>query len=257
MVTNQQQDNLQTGQHPTDRELGEINDNLCGTRLHPWEYRKVFNIILAAMQDSLTKRECSFLASIRGGERINDIAIRENLTVQRVRQIIQKAYLKIAEVNAFENILEENVSLKRENEELKRKNRDLKAGWSFVQNELSRQKAKKNAIRERFGDKEHFEKAICCLERKISDLNLSFRCKYACRAADIETVEDLVRSGKNSFLKFRNIGKKTIVELSDFLEDNGLEWGMDVDEIRALGPIAFEGCNQGMTPEIPPRPISG
>lgn len=230
---------LQPSQNPIDRDLEEVNDNLCGTRLHPWEYRKVFNIILAAMHGSLSEREFSFLKAIRDGRRISDIAITENLSVERVRQIILKAYLKIADVNNLDNIMNENISLKKENELLTKKIRNLEAGQSFVINMISRQEEKLNAIREKYGDKEHYENAIRCLNWKLIDTTLPARAINACFCANVYSVEDLVRSDKSTFLKFRNCGKRTINELSLFLEDMGFEWGMDIDELLALGPVAF------------------
>ena len=48
------------------------------------------------------------------------------------------------------------------------------------------------------------------------------------KAAEIETVADLVRLQKADLLKYRNFSKRAIVELSEWLEQHGLSFGMDV-----------------------------
>ena len=244
----QQSNNIsQTNQNPIDVELREVNENLCGTSLHPWEYRKVFNIILAAMGDNLTSREREFLKKVRNGERVSDIAISDNLSVERVRQIINAAYVKIAEFNPLEKIMEENAKLKSENELLRQRNINLKAGWSFCLNMISRENEKRQEIVDRFGDKEQFERTIRLLNTKISDTELSRRGRKACYFADIETVEELVREGIPSLSECKNVGKKTIKEITLFLEEYHLEWGMDIDELRAIGSMAFNVYEQNNT----------
>ena len=42
---------------------------------------------------------------------------------------------------------------------------------------------------------------------------------------DIETVGDLTRLHKTDLLKLRNFGKKCLIEIDDFLNELGLEWG--------------------------------
>ena len=41
----------------------------------------------------------------------------------------------------------------------------------------------------------------------------------------IETVGDLISYSKYEFLKIRNFGRKSLVEIDDFVHSHGLEWG--------------------------------
>ena len=66
------------------------------------------------------------------------------------------------------------------------------------------------------------------LDTKIANLPLSVRALCVLKSADIETVRDLVRLTRMDMLKYRNSGRKTLTELDEWLEDNGLTWGMYV-----------------------------
>ena len=66
------------------------------------------------------------------------------------------------------------------------------------------------------------------LKTKLSDMNLSVRALNCLKAADVETLGDLVQFNKNDLLKFRNFGKKSLTELDELLERNGLAFGMDI-----------------------------
>lgn len=66
------------------------------------------------------------------------------------------------------------------------------------------------------------------LDRPITDYPLSVRALNCLKAADINTLRELVRLTEMDLLKFRNFGKKSISELSDFIKDHDLTWGMNV-----------------------------
>jgi DNA-directed RNA polymerase subunit alpha len=52
------------------------------------------------------------------------------------------------------------------------------------------------------------------------------------KAADIETLGDLVSFNKNDLLKFRNFGKKSLTELEELVEGKGLQFGMNVSKYK-------------------------
>ena len=52
------------------------------------------------------------------------------------------------------------------------------------------------------------------------------------KAADIETLGDLVSYNKNDLLKFRNFGKKSLTELEDLVDNKGLSFGMNVAKYK-------------------------
>lgn len=66
------------------------------------------------------------------------------------------------------------------------------------------------------------------LKTKLSDQELSVRALNCLKAAEVETVGDLVRFNRNDLLKFRNFGKKSLSELDDLLATLNLHFGMDV-----------------------------
>ena len=66
------------------------------------------------------------------------------------------------------------------------------------------------------------------LKTKLSDQDLSVRALNYLKAAEVETVGDLVRFNRNDLLKFRNFGKKSLSELDDLLATLNLHFGMDV-----------------------------
>jgi DNA-directed RNA polymerase subunit alpha len=70
------------------------------------------------------------------------------------------------------------------------------------------------------------------LKTKLVDMDLSVRALNCLKAADIETLGDLVSFNKNDLLKFRNFGKKSLTELEDLVENKGLSFGMNVSKYK-------------------------
>lgn len=66
------------------------------------------------------------------------------------------------------------------------------------------------------------------LKTKLSDQDLSVRALNCLKAAEVETVGDLVRFNRNDLLKFRNFGKKSLSELDELLANLNLHFGMNV-----------------------------
>lgn len=67
------------------------------------------------------------------------------------------------------------------------------------------------------------------LGQSVDDLDLSVRAQNCLRAASIKTIGDLVRREESEMLKFRNFGRKSLLELLQVLEERGLRFGMDVE----------------------------
>ena len=70
------------------------------------------------------------------------------------------------------------------------------------------------------------------LKTKLVDLNLSVRALNCLKAADVETLGDLVQYNKTDLLKFRNFGKKSLSELDDLLESLNLSFGTDISKYK-------------------------
>jgi DNA-directed RNA polymerase subunit alpha len=64
----------------------------------------------------------------------------------------------------------------------------------------------------------------------VDELKLSVRAQNCLRSANIKTLGDLVRHQEVEMLQFRNFGRKSLAELGEILQENGLSFGMDVDK---------------------------
>ena len=70
------------------------------------------------------------------------------------------------------------------------------------------------------------------LKTKLVDMNLSVRALNCLKAADVETLGDLVQFNKNDLLKFRNFGKTSLTELDDLLSSLNLSFGTDITKYK-------------------------
>lgn len=85
-------------------------------------------------------------------------------------------------------------------------------------------------------DNEEFDEEVLhmrqLLKTKLVDMNLSVRALNCLKAADVETLGELVQFNKNDLLKFRNFGKKSLTELDDLLEGLNLSFGTDISKYK-------------------------
>ena len=75
-----------------------------------------------------------------------------------------------------------------------------------------------------------FAKIRKMLLMNVDELKLSVRAQNCLRSANIKTLGDLVRHQEVEMLQFRNFGRKSLAELGEILQENGLTFGMDVDK---------------------------
>jgi DNA-directed RNA polymerase subunit alpha len=68
------------------------------------------------------------------------------------------------------------------------------------------------------------------LKMNVDELELSVRSHNCLKAANIQTIGDLVRRDEQEMLKFRNFGRKSLQELAKILEEKGLHFGIDVEK---------------------------
>ncbi|MFW6290670.1 MAG: DNA-directed RNA polymerase subunit alpha C-terminal domain-containing protein, partial [Mariniphaga sp.] len=88
---------------------------------------------------------------------------------------------------------------------------------------------------EKFANEEFDEEVLHMrqlLKTKLVDLDLSVRALNCLKAADVDTLGDLVAYNRNDLLKFRNFGKKSLTELDDLLDNMGLSFGMDISKYK-------------------------
>jgi len=70
------------------------------------------------------------------------------------------------------------------------------------------------------------------LKTKLVDLDLSVRALNCLKAAEIDSLGDLVQFNRTDLLKFRNFGKKSLTELENLLEMKNLNFGMDISKYK-------------------------
>lgn len=88
---------------------------------------------------------------------------------------------------------------------------------------------------EKFGNEEFDEEVLHMrqlLKTKLVDLDLSVRALNCLKAADVESLGELVQYNRNDLLKFRNFGKKSLAELDDLLGNLNLNFGMDIQKYK-------------------------
>ena len=88
---------------------------------------------------------------------------------------------------------------------------------------------------EKFANEEFDEEVLHMrqlLKTKLVDLDLSVRALNCLKAAEVDTLGDLVKFNKNDLLKFRNFGKKSLTELEELLSSMSLNFGMDISKYK-------------------------
>ena len=70
------------------------------------------------------------------------------------------------------------------------------------------------------------------LKTSLEDLDLSVRAYNCLKAAKINSLSELVRYDTHELLKFRNFGRKSLVEIEDLLHEKGLSFGMDLSKFK-------------------------
>ena len=87
-----------------------------------------------------------------------------------------------------------------------------------------------------FDSNEEFDEEVLhmrqLLKTKLTDMNLSVRALNCLKAAEVETLGELVQFNKTDLLKFRNFGKKSLTELDDLLESLNLSFGTDITKYK-------------------------
>ena len=75
------------------------------------------------------------------------------------------------------------------------------------------------------------------LKTKLHDMDLSVRALNCLKAAEVDTLGDLVTYSKSDLMKFRNFGKKSLNEIKEKLVELGLGLGMNIDPSLLTGAL--------------------
>ena len=88
---------------------------------------------------------------------------------------------------------------------------------------------------EKFAHEEFDEEVLYMrqlLKTKLVDLDLSVRALNCLKAAEVDSLGDLVTYNRTDLLKFRNFGKKSLAELEELLGSMGLTFAMDISKYK-------------------------
>ncbi|MBR1525188.1 MAG: hypothetical protein IJ640_00815 [Prevotella sp.] len=164
----------------------------------------------------LTKRDIEITWDALQGKTFEEIGEgqRPSITKAGARVAWHTALRRFAHAKgAFYHLNSENDTLK---EKLREKNEEI----AMLHAQLDGRIATANEM-----------KMSRLLAQEIRAFDISVRCLNVLRYAEIYTVRDLVRQHRRDLLKQRNFGKKSLIELDEFLENHGLAWAMNVDSI--------------------------
>jgi DNA-directed RNA polymerase subunit alpha len=70
------------------------------------------------------------------------------------------------------------------------------------------------------------------LKTNLEDLDLSVRAYNCLKAAKINSLSELVKYDTNELLKFRNFGRKSLMEIEALINEKGLHFGMDLSKFK-------------------------
>ena len=70
------------------------------------------------------------------------------------------------------------------------------------------------------------------LLKQLTELELSVRALNCLKAAEVDTLGDLVMYNRSDLMKFRNFGKKSLTELDELVDAKGVHFGMDLSKYK-------------------------
>lgn len=175
-------------------------------------------MLMSLYEDRLKDREREIFTRLVNGESLEDVAHTFGISSKRVIQIGCRVSVIISEKADLKQLYEEIKELKRENEHLKLQSSNLRKRLNDYE--------KEDVVKE-----ERLNSSI--FQKRIIDLNLTVRSLNVLKSNNCETLGDVVKLTKEEISKYRNMGKKSYIEINDFLTKLGLHWGMNPDMMSA------------------------
>lgn len=174
--------------------------------------KKSIKLLCEYSEKNLTERESNYFQSVISGINISVLAEKEDLTIERTRQIIEKAQRKILGTircsKKYEVLKSEVEILEYEYFDIKQKIKNIKLkNINIINDEVC------------FLNVNEKYKRI-----RVVDCDFSIRTMNCLKAAEIDTVFDLISFKRNELMKFRNFGKKSLTEIEEYLLSNNLQF---------------------------------
>ena len=194
-------------------------------------------IMIKVFGEDLSDREQMICEQLFNGRIRKEIAKSFGMTTARIGALIEKVFCKIQE-SAFraDSIYEQNRILREENRVLGSQNNTLRNAYSDAKKEIE-------ALEERKRVNEYCEKDYSVMDLLNLPIDEVFW-QYGLRsvraynvivkdhANDFYTLKDIVSLEKNELLRYRNMGKKSINAIEEFLDELGLSFGMDISKME-------------------------
>lgn len=177
----------------------------------------------------INARENNIMQSLIYGHDIGWLADEYGLTRYRIAQIFYIGCRKAKKLACIKEQLSELEKLKVELADMKQAMQVMSLDLKIQQETERNLKEMEDSERIEFIEKT--DELLKMFRTRLVNFDLSVRALNCLKSADIETVGDLVKCQQTDLLRFRNFGKKSLIELRDFLNDHGLSFGMDVDKI--------------------------
>ena len=204
-------------------------------------------IVPAAKHDIIDRMLEIFGEKLKGRDRFIMDQFMNGKTVQEISNALGLSADKLwSEFNYGMKKFNDSISIFSENERLKEENEIMKTDYAIIKDAYINVRNKNaeldEALRsyrilhenvapykgEPLSEEENY--MMILLRTKLEDCNLSKRTMNLMKYAEIETIGDLVSLNKADLLRYRKIGKKTLIELDVLLESQNLSFGMDVQK---------------------------
>lgn len=173
-------------------------------------FRKANLMLVSLFEDRIPDRERVILTKLLAYNSPEDIGKAHGLTRERVIQIGTKAAIRLADISFLKQMKDENNELLKENERLTNKVAELNARLDVYE--------KGN------------ESLTVILKKSLMNLDLSVRTRNALLSLGCDTIGDVVKLDKSEFKNTRNVGKKSFMEIDEYIKKLGLHWGMNSKE---------------------------
>ena len=193
----------------------------------------VIEAILSVAEEFVSSRSLSILSGLLHGSSLDQLSAQYGISRHRVIVIAVRVCHRLWQMKSYHSLY---MSCKEKEAELAHAESILSIQRQKII-ELSakldsQESAKENLLskyRSYLGPKGG--EITDLLNTSIRDVTLTARSYNCVRAADVETLGDLVRCHPNQLMKFRNFGRKSLREIEDMLAGFNLHFGMDVDSI--------------------------
>ena len=183
-----------------------------------------------AGEELLSWREREVLKDLFEGKSLYDVSQEHYMSYSGMANLCVRSIAKIRELKKYPSLYKEYKELKAENQTLRLYVETLDRILATFQNKVDYEIPVTEPNDEDAEELSHLKEL---LSTRIRDLDINMRTFNCLRAADAETLADVVRMSKNDLLRHRNFGRKCLTQLEDYIESLGLTFGMDVDSIIA------------------------